>query len=174
MSVRAFVERFLSYCETLLIGVAALATFIMMCLTTLDAVSRYVFNSPIMGAYEITEKYLMVAAIFLGLSYAYRGGAFIRVTFLVERLPAAVRLVADYLAQIISLAFCLAFAVTATQQAFRALAGGTTLSTVPVPLGPAYFMVPLGFLALAILMLIDLPRVRTGQSRLFKEDAPTA
>ena len=30
----------------------------------------------------------MVAAIFLGLSYAYRGGVFIRVTFLVDRLPA--------------------------------------------------------------------------------------
>ena len=52
------------------------------------AVSRYLLNSPILGAYEITEKYLMVATIFLGLSYAYRGGVFIRVTFLVDRLPA--------------------------------------------------------------------------------------
>ena len=31
----------------------------------------------------------MVATIFLGLSYAYRGGVFIRVTFLVDRLSAA-------------------------------------------------------------------------------------
>ena len=58
----------------------------MMCLTSADALSRYAFNRPILGAFEITEKYLMVAAIFLGLSYGYRGGLFIRVTFLVDRL----------------------------------------------------------------------------------------
>ena len=58
----------------------------MMCLTSADALSRYAFNSPILGAFEITEKYLMVAAIFMGLSYGYRGGLFIRVTFLVDRL----------------------------------------------------------------------------------------
>ena len=48
--------------------------------------------------YEITEKYLMVAAIFLGLSYGYRGGLFIRVTFLVDRLSGTARLAADYFA----------------------------------------------------------------------------
>ena len=59
----------------------------MMLLTSADALCRYLLNSPILGAYEITEKYLIVAMIFLGLSYAYRGGVFIRVTFLVDRMP---------------------------------------------------------------------------------------
>ena len=58
----------------------------------------------VFGAYEITEKYLMTAAIFLGLSYAYRGGAFIRVTFLVDRLPPSARLVANMFAHLVSLA----------------------------------------------------------------------
>ncbi len=61
--------------------VAALCAALMMLLTSADAFSRYALNSPLLGAYEITEKYLMVASIFLGLAYAYRGGAFIRVTF---------------------------------------------------------------------------------------------
>ena len=78
-------------CELALLYAGILATFAMMCLTSADALSRYLLNRPIMGAYEITEKYLMVAAIFLGLSYAYRGGVFIRVTFLVDRLQAIVR-----------------------------------------------------------------------------------
>ena len=68
----------------------------MMLLTSADALFRYLFNSPILGAYEITEKYLIVAAIFLGLSYAYRGGVFIRVTFLVDRLPRSWRTAADH------------------------------------------------------------------------------
>ena len=72
----------------MLVYAGVLATFVMMLLTSADALSRYLLNRPIIGAYEITEKYLMVAAIYLGLSYAYRGGVFIRVTFLVDRLPA--------------------------------------------------------------------------------------
>ena len=70
----------------------------MMLLTSADALFRYLFNSPILGAYEITEKYLIVAAIFLGLSYAYRGGVFIRVTFLVDRLPPLWKAAADHFA----------------------------------------------------------------------------
>ena len=93
-------------CELALLYLGVFATFAMMCLTSGDALSRYVFNRPIMGAYEITEKYLMVAAIFLGLSYGYRGGLFIRVTFLVDRLSGAARLAADYFAFLVSLAFC--------------------------------------------------------------------
>ena len=81
------IGKILSFCELVLVTIAIAATAIMMLLTSADAVFRYAFNSPILGAYEITEKYLIVAAIFLGLSYAYRGGVFIRVTFLVDRLP---------------------------------------------------------------------------------------
>jgi TRAP-type C4-dicarboxylate transport system permease small subunit len=160
--------------ETVLVAVAVAATAIMMLLTSFDAFSRYLLNRPILGAYEITEKYLMVAAIFLGLSYAYRGGAFIRVTFLVDRLPPAAKLVANLFAHLVSLAFCLVFLGATAQQALRALSDATTLSALPVPVGPAYCLVPLGFLAMAVLMLIDLPRAKSGKAFLFGQDAPTA
>ncbi len=61
-------------CDLALVYTSVVATIVIMGLTSADALSRYLFNRPITGAYEITEKYLMVAAIFLGLSYAYRGG----------------------------------------------------------------------------------------------------
>src|SRR5713226_8070860 len=93
-------------CELALVYTSVVATIAIMGLTSADALSRYLFNRPITGAYEITEKYLMVAAIFLGLSYAYRGGVFIRVTFLVDRLPRPLQLAANYVAYLISLAFC--------------------------------------------------------------------
>src|SRR5712672_2605301 len=99
--------RWLYRCEIALLYVGVFATFAMMCLTSADALSRYAFNRPILGAFEITEKYLMVAAIFLGLSYAYRGGVFIRVTFLVDRLPPPLKALANYFAYLISLLFCL-------------------------------------------------------------------
>jgi len=165
--------KWLDRCESALLLIGVLATFLMMCLTSADALSRYALNRPIMGAYEITEKYLMVAAIFLGLSYAYRGGGFIRVTFLVDRLPAGFRLFADYLAHAISLAFCMILLWATFQQAMRALSDDTELSALPIRVGPAYWFVPIGFLALTLLVLLDLRRVHTGRSFMLTKDEPT-
>src|SRR6267154_2083440 len=166
--------RWLYRCEIALLYVGVFATFAMMCLTSADALSRYAFNRPILGAYEITEKYLMVAAIFLGLSYAYRGGVFIRVTFLVDRLPRPLQLSVNYAAHLASLLFCVISLVATGQQALRGLRGETTLSALPLLVGPAYCLVPLGFFALTILMLIDFTRIRSGRSYLFREEAPPA
>jgi TRAP-type C4-dicarboxylate transport system permease small subunit len=168
------IARWLARGEIVLVSVSMLAAFAIMCLTSADALSRYLLNRPIIGAYEITEKYLMVAAIYLGLSYAYRGGVFIRVTFLVDRLPDPAKLLANYFAYLVSLAFCLIILVATTQQALRALEDNTTLSTLPLPVGPAYSFVPLGFLALTVAMLADLARIRNGRSYLFREEAPSA
>lgn len=151
--------RWLGRIEAVLLGAGALATFLMMCLTTADALSRYAFNSPILGALELTEKYLMVAAIFLGLSYAYRGGLFIRVTLLVDRLHGPARLAADCFSQLTTLAFCLFVLFATARQAMRAWGDDTQLSTLPIYVGPAYSFVPLGFLALTVILLIDLARL---------------
>src|SRR5471030_3299336 len=150
--------RWLTRCEIALLYVGVFATFAMMCLTSADALSRYAFNRPILGALEITEKYLMVAAIFMGLSYAYRGGLFIRVTFLVDRLSGNARLAADYFAHLITLAFCVFMLFATGQQTLRGLSDDTELSTLTILVGPAYSFVTIGFLALTVIMLIDLSR----------------
>src|SRR5262249_33795532 len=108
-------------CELALVYASVVATIGIMGLTSADALSRYLLNRPITGAYEITEKYLMVAAIFLGLSYAYRGGVFIRVTFLVDRLPRPLQLWVNYAAHLVSLLFCVISLVATSQQALRGL-----------------------------------------------------
>lgn len=174
VTVLQAIERWLLRCERVLVYAGVLAMIAMMCLTSADALSRYLLNRPFLGAYEFTEKYLMVASIFLGLSYAYRGGMFIRVTFLVDRLPAALKLAVSTVVQLVTLAFCLLVLVATTQQALRGWQDDTTLSALPIPVGPAYTLVPLGFLALSLMLLIDLPRVRSGRSYLFREDAPPA
>jgi TRAP-type C4-dicarboxylate transport system permease small subunit len=171
--MREAVEKWLGRCETVLLYVAVFATFIMMCLTTADAAGRYLFNRPIAGAYEVTEKYLMVAMVFLGVCYAYRGGAYIRVTFLVDHLPGAVRVFLDYVAQVFSIAYGVLLVVATTQQFLRVSSDRMTLSTVDIPIAPAYLIVPAGLFFMSVLMLLDLPRVRRGESLLFKDESPT-
>jgi TRAP-type C4-dicarboxylate transport system permease small subunit len=168
------IDKWLARCELVLVGLAVLSAVAMMLLTTADAMGRYLFNAPIVGAYELTEKYLMVAMIFLGLSDAFRGGVFIRVTFLVDRLPHHLKLATDYFAHLVSLAFCLITLYATSWAALRALSDDTTLATVPIPLGPAYCIVPVGFLALTVALVIDLPRVKAGASLLLRDETPNA
>jgi hypothetical protein len=44
------------------------------------------------------------------------------------------------------------------------------LSALPLPVGPAYSLIPLGLFALTVIMLVDLTRIRSGRSYLFRDD----
>lgn len=160
--------------ETALTYLGVVAVIAMTGLGTVDAASRYLLNSPIAGAYEITEKYLMAAAVFPGMAAAYRGGAFIRVTFFVDMLPAAVKAWTYVLAQALSLAFCLLLVFATGQQSMRVSAEGTTFSTLPWPLWPGYWLAPLGLGFLSVLMLIDMRHAHSGDSPMFQSDAPSS
>jgi TRAP-type C4-dicarboxylate transport system permease small subunit len=167
-------ERLLNRCENVLTYAAAFATFVMMLLTTADAAGRYLLNRPITGAYEITTNYLMVSAVFLAMAFAYYGGAHIRVTFLVDHLPRLMKLIVNHLVQIFSILYFAALVYATFKQALRTIATGTTLSSIEIPQGPAYLLVPVGLLFASLMMLIDLRKVRKGKSPLFQEESPTS
>lgn len=151
---------------------AVAVTAVTMVLTTADALGRYLFTRPIVGAFEITADYLLVALVFLAASYSYRTGSFVRVTFFLERVPARVRRVADHLAQVLSILIAAGLLVSASMQAQRTLASGTlSTSLLAYPLGPAHVVGVLGLLMLTVRLIADLPRVRTGESGMLREDS---
>jgi len=167
-------EKFLHRCERMLTYVAVLSIFIMMCLTTTDAVGRYFFSRPITGAYELTEKYFMLMTIFLGVAYAYRGGAFIRLGILMDRMPMRVKVPVNYFGQIFSIVYGAILVFASIQQMVRTLQHGTTLASLPsIPLWPGIIVIPVGLLLMCLLMLLDLPRVKHGKSALFQDETPT-
>ena len=161
-------RRWLDRCERVLTLVAAVATFAMMLLTTADAGGRYLFNRPILAAYELTTNYLMIAAVFLAMPYAYRQGANIRVTFLVERFGRRARLLVDHLVQIVSILYCAALVFATFQQARHVLRTRTTFVTLDLPMWPAHLLVAIGLFVTTLMMLVDLPDVRRGRSSLFR------
>jgi TRAP-type C4-dicarboxylate transport system permease small subunit len=162
-------RRALDACERTFTLVAALATFCMMLLTTADAGGRYLLNRPILAAYELTTNYLMVAAVFLAMPYAYRQGANIRVTFLVERLGRRARLAIDHLVQAVSIVCGTTLVYATFQQARHVMTTGTTFVTLDLPMWPSHLLVCLGLLLTSLWMLIDLSVVRRGRSSLFRD-----
>ena len=173
-------RRWLDRCEWVLTLVAAVAAFGMMVLTTADAGGRYLLNRPILAAYELTTTYLMIAAVFLAMPYAYRQGANIRVTFLVGRLGPNVRRAVDHVVQIISMLYCAALVFATFQQTRHVLttgsfgssivpSTGTTFVTLDLPLWPAHLIVCAGLLLTTLMLLLDLFEVRKGRSSLFRD-----
>lgn len=162
-------RRWLDGCERALTLAAAIATFSMMLLTTADAAGRYLLNRPILAAFELTTNYLMIATIFLAMPYAYRQGANIRVTFLVERLDPRARLAVNHVVQVISMLYCAALVVATFQQARHMMSTNTTFATLDLPLWPAHLVVCLGLFVTTLMILLDLFEVRRGRSSLFRD-----
>lgn len=67
--------------------IAQIATMIMMVLTTADAIMRYGFNKPIIGAYHFSEKYLMIIIVFLSMSYAMKLRGHIQIDLFTDKMP---------------------------------------------------------------------------------------
>jgi TRAP-type transport system small permease protein len=167
-------EKVLRGCERVMLYLSTLSTFALMLLTTADAGGRYLFNRPITGAYEVSTNYLMIAAIFLALSFGYRQGAYIRVTFLVDRLPARVKLVVNHFVQVFSLLYGIMLVIATYKQALRTFEMHTTLSSLDfIPVGPAYVIVPVGLFFMSLAMLLDLSKVSKGKAPLFAQEDST-
>lgn len=162
-------QRWLDRCEWVLTLVAAAATFGMMLLTTADAGGRYLLNRPILAAYELTTTYLMIAAVFLAMPYAYRQGANIRVTFLVQRLGPATRRAVNHAVQLISMLYGAALVYATFQQTRHVMNTKTTFVTLDLPLWPAHLIVCVGLLVTTLMLLLDLFEVRKGRSSLFRD-----
>ena len=75
-----------SWLDRALGAAAALLLFVLMSLTTVDVVSRYIFNWPLRGAFEITEL-LLLSLIFAGLPLASRAGEHVTLDFIDRALP---------------------------------------------------------------------------------------
>jgi len=167
-------QKLLDWCEKVMVFVSSMSTFVLMLLTTADAGGRYLFNRPITGAYEITANYLMIAAVFMAAGYGYREGAYIRVTFLADHLPRKMKLVVNHLVQLTCVIYGTLLVIATIQQARRIFSDHTTLSSLDIPLGPAYILVPVGLFFMSLLMLLDIRKVKEGKSALFREESPTA
>jgi TRAP-type C4-dicarboxylate transport system permease small subunit len=164
--------KWLSGVEKVFTWLSIASVFVMVCLTAADSMGRYFLNLPITGAYEITEKYIMIFAVYFAVAYAYREGANIRVTLLVSRLPAKVTLVLNSVVQIFSTLLIVFLFFCATRMNLSRMGEVIAFSKkLSLPLWPAYLIISLGLLLMSLLMFTDIGQVKRGKSSLFKEEA---
>src|SRR5215468_10294773 len=119
---------------------AAVLLFCLMMLTTADVIGRYIFNSPIRGAFEITEL-LLLTLIFAGLPLASRANEHVTLDFIDMILSDGGRLLLSRLVDFICGLLFLGLAYRVWIKADRIEGYGDTTEVLRIPVGPfVYFM----------------------------------
>ena len=69
------------------VALGHVALFGMMALTSIDALSRYLFTRPLGGVEELTEEFFMPALVYLVAAHIYDQGGHIRITTVTDFFP---------------------------------------------------------------------------------------
>ena len=127
----------------------------MMLLVTANVISRYIFNRPILGVLEFTE-FMIVAVVYLTLSYTQRQKGHIDIELVTAHLPEAKRQVCQLVTLLCGLGF---FGFIAWQGIVMTLDSyhiqEVTFGTVEVLEWPFKAVVPFGSILITIRFLIE-------------------
>ncbi len=133
-------------------ALAALLLLTMTALTTLDVVGRYLFNSPVTGAFELTEL-MLAALIFAGLPLATERDEHVDVDLLDSFLPPNVLRTNVFFANLISAAVLAVLAVQLWGRSGQLVAEGTVTNSLALPLAPVGYLMAVATAVSALLLL---------------------
>jgi TRAP-type C4-dicarboxylate transport system permease small subunit len=142
------------------IGNTALA--FMMLLTTVDVFGRYFFNSPVLGAYEITE-YLMLIMVFSFLAFAQSKKAHINVDIVFNRLPAGLQTVLERFNHIVCLLMMILITWKSAQRIAELKKTGEASLLLKIPDYPFAIFIVIGCLVFCVEFFKDAFRSRHSE-----------
>lgn len=133
----------------------------MMCLMLYEAFMRYAINRPPALADEISA-YMLVMLAYIGVAYAWREGAHIRVSTLVERLPRKPANVMRSITLFLALIFTIALSVASYTLVTRGFETGIrSSSSLRVPLAWIQLGIVIGYCILCIMIAADIVKAFT-------------
>lgn len=127
--------------------------------TVVDVVGRYWFDTPLSGAFEITQM-MLCALIFAALPLTTRASEHIEVDLLYGYLPRPIQKVATVLATLLSATVLGVVAWRLLAQALRLGEDGAVTNALSLPLAPVAWFAALLAAVSAVLALLRLTRGR--------------
>lgn len=144
-----FDSLFLLFCKLALIG--------MMLTTSVDAIGRYLFNSPLQGGYEMTSLYFMVVLCFLGIAPTYSAGGHIRLDLLRGPLARLPYQLSERINVVLAGAVFAAITWYVGVEAFHKIhTRATSFGVISFPLYLSFVWVPLGSGAMTLRLMVEL------------------
>lgn len=142
----------------------AAAIIVMMLHIVIHALTRSLFDAPIYGTNEIVEYWYLPIVALLGIPAAQLQKEHITVTMVIDRARPATASVFTVFACILGTLVSLAFAWFGLIKALENMAIGQTADVSDIITWPVYFLVPVVFVLLAALYVLDaVAVVRTGE-----------
>lgn len=130
----------------------AILGFLMFYLTIAAIIRR--LGKPLPGCFEISSEYLLVAIIFLSVSYSYRKGWFIKIDYFASYIPKKIYPFVKFIDSIIGFILFSLISYQAYIRSIRALViGKRSTSILAYPLAPSYFIVAFGTSILCLCLL---------------------
>jgi TRAP-type C4-dicarboxylate transport system permease small subunit len=148
-------ERAANSISNTLVRISMGMLLVMMLLGFADVLGRYVFNRPITGTLEIFEI-LLPGIVLFGLAYAQRVKAHIAVDVFYSRFPSRVQKIVGVAINIWAILF---FAIVTWRSALIAIMHwhtGRRISNLPVPIYAIDLFVPVGALAICLVLISEL------------------
>jgi len=140
-----FILKIIDTLEKICLSGSVIAVLIIMLATNVDVLLRKVSDYAIPSLYEVTQDYLMVALVFLSISYVYKKGGHVRVTLFLGVIPEKLKGPLDKLLTFFVLIFFVMMTVIGWNAGMEAVEfNEMSSSSLGYPLAPAFFMVPVG------------------------------
>lgn len=143
----SWLTRILSYIGTVVL-------LCLMLLTTADVFFRYLFNSPILGVYEVTE-FMMVSLVFMSLAFTQTEKGHVAVDILVTKFKEKPQLALEIFNYTVSSIILIFIAWKSFEEALGVINTNQVSPSLSIPVYPFYFLVALGSIAMAFELLRD-------------------
>lgn len=160
---RSWLARGEGVLNTLLSATAAIVMFLMMALTLVDVLGRYLFSMPVTGAFEVTEL-MLAAVIFLGLPLVTAEGGHIAVDILDSALSDRVLAVQYWVIGVINVLAFGIFSWMLWEHAFKVLRYEDTTAVLQIPYAWLAFLMAITASASTLILLIQLLFDRNGKT----------
>ena len=129
----------------------SLLIFLMMVITTIEVVGRYVFNHPTIWVWPINRQLFGVFILFAGI-YTMSKADHIRVEILYDHFPPKMKLIARWIAMGAFLCFMVALVLQGSRMGWNSLMVREKLTgAFPIPLYPLKLLIPIA----AFLFLLE-------------------
>ena len=149
-------------------GVLAVALVIMVAVTSMEVVRRYIFGLSYVWAEELV-KFLLVAVTFLGGAAAYRAGGMAYLDLFTSRLGEKAQKILAIINNIIIMCICLYLTFQSFAYTFSPMVSRMKSTGLKLNMSVVYITIPIGFVLIMIFALEQILKSIFDKNDLNKE-----
>jgi len=150
----SYINKFVRPLTNILLGAGISILAMMMFLMATDVVLRYIFNSPLPGAYELIE-YMMAILVPFGIVYCAHQKGHVSVDLVVGRFTKRAQAILSSITSLLSLSLFILVAWQSFLYIGDNFESKLTSAVLLIPTYPFIAVVAVGFTVLCLVLLID-------------------